>query len=244
MKVAVITGAGSGIGLAVTQLLAAKGYGLVLAGRKLETLENAAATAGKAGAAKVVVIPTDLAYSSQASELIDKAFNEFQRIDVLINNAGVASLESMGEVKQETLRVIFEINTFGPAAAIGRVWKIMKDQQQHADGGAGGVRGRIINISTLGTKDPFPGFFAYAASKAALNSFTRSIANEGRAVGILGFAVAPGAVETGMLRASFDEKMIPRSACLAAVEVGTVIVDCAEGLRDQDNGQVIWLSKS
>jgi NAD(P)-dependent dehydrogenase (short-subunit alcohol dehydrogenase family) len=96
-----------------------------------------------------------------------------------------------------------------------------------------------VNVSSIATVDPFPGFFAYAASKAALNLMTASAAKEGANVGIRAFAVAPGAVETPMLRASFDAKAVPPEACLEPESVARVIVACATGLRDADSGRVI-----
>ena len=97
----------------------------------------------------------------------------------------------------------------------------------------------MVNVSSMATQDPFPGFFAYAASKAALNLMARSCATEGREHGIRAFAVAPGAVETDMLRAAFGEDVIPREQTLDPDTVARVIVECVTGERDAQNGDTI-----
>jgi 3-oxoacyl-[acyl-carrier protein] reductase len=99
----------------------------------------------------------------------------------------------------------------------------------------------VVNVSTLGVMDPFPGFFAYAASKAALDSFTRSVAREGRSSGIRSYCVNPGAVETAILRANFSEKVLPREKTLKPEAVAEVIVRCIEGERTDDHGKSIAL---
>ncbi len=93
----------------------------------------------------------------------------------------------------------------------------------------------MVNVSSMASIDPFPGFSIYAASKLAVNMFTRCIAQEGlRAV-----AIAPGAVETPMLRGLFDESVIPRDKALDPAEVAKVIVDCITGNRAFESGEVI-----
>ncbi|MBL1218066.1 MAG: SDR family oxidoreductase [Planctomycetes bacterium] len=234
MKTAIVTGAGSGIGRAVALELVRREYALIIAGRTGTTLDQTKSLCGEVNPdADCQVIETDLLNPAQAVGLIDQAHEQCGTISVLINNAGIAPLESLGSVTQESVQQAFAINAVAPALMISRIWPIMVKQ--------GG--GRIVNVSSMATQDPFPGFLAYAASKCAVNSLARSIAGEGESVGIKGFAVAPGAVETGMLRSLFDEAMIPADACLSPAEVAQVIVDCADGLRDDENGQTILLNK-
>jgi NAD(P)-dependent dehydrogenase (short-subunit alcohol dehydrogenase family) len=103
--------------------------------------------------------------------------------------------------------------------------------------------GCIVNVSSLATTDPFPGFFAYAASKSALESLTRSAHGEGKRHGIRAFSVAPGAVETPLLRQNFSEKVLPHAATLDPEAVASLIVDCIEGRRDEDRGKSIAIKK-
>lgn len=227
-KVAVVTGAGSGIGRAAALLLARRGYTLVLAGRTIATLSEAVAEIG-AGAAHAAVC--DMADPAQARALVDGAAERFGRVDLLVNNAGFASLAPIDRTDDVLLARAFAVNTIGPGAAISAAWRHFKAQKS----------GCVVNVSTLGTEDPFPGFFTYAAAKAALDSFTRSCAKEGKAIGVRAFSVAPGAVETGMLRSMFNEKMIPKGVPLTPEAVAGVIAACACGERDGDNGKVIYL---
>lgn len=231
--VAIVTGASSGIGRATALRLADRGYRLALAARKREPLDKVAEEARAAGAPEVEAVVTDVGDASQVEALIDHAHRQFGRIDALINNAGYASLVPIGKMSREVIADSFAINAIGPAVAINRVFPIMQAQR----------RGRIVNVSTLGTRDPFNGFMVYAGAKAAVNLFVQSICREGARQNILGFAVAPGAVETPMLRSLFDEKKIPRSAALDPDEVAEIVVGCAVGERDHQAGETIFLSR-
>ncbi|MFG0331553.1 MAG: SDR family oxidoreductase [Phycisphaerales bacterium] len=233
MQVALITGGGSGIGLATALELAKRGFALCLAGRRGEVLEEAGALVRDAGAADVMLRWTDVSVEVESLELIERALEGLGRIDILINNAGSAPLQPVGTMKSTDITRCFEVNALAPAWMINAVWPHMVER--------GG--GRIVNVSSMSARDPFPGFFAYAGAKAALNSFTRSIATEGEPHGIRGFCVAPGAVETTMLRELFDESRIARDDTLTPEDVAQIIVACAVGERDEDNGRTIWVSK-
>ena len=229
--VAVITGASSGIGRAVALALARLGWRLCLAARHAHPLEQVADEARALGAADLMIKGTNIGIPAEAENLIDFTAEAFGRIDALINNAGLALLKPIGSMTAREIEQLFAVNAEGPAIAINRAWPVMV-----RNGG-----GRIVCVSTLGTRDPFAGFFGYAAAKCAMNSFVRSIAREGRAGNIRGFAVAPGAVETPMLRSMFDERALPAARCLQPADVADVIVACAVGQRDDMNGQTIWL---
>lgn len=231
--VAIITGASSGIGRAAALRLADRGYRLVLAARTADRLEHVAGEARQAGAARVEAVATDVGDPAQMESLIDHAKATFGRIDILINNAGYAPLIPVGQMDRHLIVDSFMINAVGPAVAINRVFPIMLAQRY----------GRIVNTSTLGTKDPFTGFMVYAGAKTATNLFAQSICREGAEHNVLGFTVAPGAVETPMLRALFDEKKIPREATLDADEVASIIVACACGERDHQAGETIYISR-
>jgi len=233
--VAILTGASSGIGRATALLLAREGWRVALGARRVGPLEavrhEATVAAGKAG--RAVASPTNVAQPAQVRMLVDAAMAKFGRIDALVNNAGFAPNLPIDRTDQSTIQKTFEINAIGPAIAIHCVWPIMAEQ--------GG--GRIVNISTLGSVDPFPGFFAYASSKAAVNVMALSCALEGKGDHIRAFAIAPGAVETPLLRELYDEQTIPPEACLSPEEVAQVIYECIDGQRDQDNGRTIFLQR-
>ncbi len=230
--VALVTGAGSGIGLASSLLLAKEGFDLVLVGRRREPLDAAATQIrSKTPGATVLVHPADVGDPDAASSIIHAAIDRFGRLDALVNNAGLAPLLPIDQTTPDTLRDAFNVNAIGPGALIAAAWPTFVAQRS----------GRVINISTMGTSDPFPGFFAYAAAKCAVNSYARSIAKEGAEHNIRGFAIAPGAVETPMLRGLFDESMLPREKTLTPHDIARIVVDCAHGRRDSENGTTIYV---
>jgi NAD(P)-dependent dehydrogenase (short-subunit alcohol dehydrogenase family) len=224
--VAIITGAGSGIGRAAARLLAQKGYDLALVGRRAEPLRETASLAGRG-----LVVEADITDAAACQRVISTTEEAFGRIDALVNNAGAAPLAPIEKSTPSLIREAFDINALGPAFLIYFAWPVFARQK----------RGCIVNISTMGTIDPFQGFFAYAAAKASVNLMARSCAKEGKAKGIRAFAIAPGAVETAMLRSNFPERMLPASKTLPPEGVAQVILDCLEGRRDAENGGVIVL---
>ncbi len=228
-SVSIVTGASSGIGLATARRLASAGHHVVMVGRTESTLNDAADSLDAPSG--TTAIAADIGDTDQARAIVSHTASDLGRIDVIVNNAGAAPLLPIDETTDEILDHTFRVNALGPAALISEAWPVLTAQRS----------GRIVNVSTLGTEDPFPGFFAYAASKAALNLMTKSCANEGAEHGIRAFAVAPGAVETPMLRGLFDESVIPKQACLDPDEIAAVITDCTLGNRDHDSGTVIWI---
>ncbi|MBL8758342.1 MAG: SDR family oxidoreductase [Phycisphaerae bacterium] len=233
--VAVITGAGSGIGRATAVLLAQRGYALVIMSRTREQLTETAALTG--ASERVEVVGGDVGDAAQCRHVVRRAVERFGRLDVLVNNAGLAPRKSVEGTSAEEIERCFRVNGMGPAWTIHHAWGVFKDQ--HARGLRATPSPCIVNVSTLGTIDPFPGFFAYASSKAGVNLMARSCAKEGRAMGVRAFAVAPGAVETPMLRAIFTEKEVPASKCLSPEDIARVIVGCVSGTFDQRNGETI-----
>ncbi len=226
--VAIVTGAGTGIGLALCQRLATRGYRLVLAGRRREPLESAAAALNT----ESLIHIADMGKPDDAQAVVDAAAEAFGRLDALVNNAGGGPLAPIDEHTPDMIRQTLETNTLGPAVAIARAWPIFIRQ------GAG----CIVNVSSRASVDPFPGFFAYAASKAGVNLLAKSAASEGAAHGIRAFAVAPGAVETPLLRALFDEATIPRNQTMAPDTVAAVIEACVIGDHDDKSGETIHVS--
>lgn len=233
--VAVITGAGSGIGRATALALGARGWRVVLAARTEGALRETAdlVRKGAPGAPDPIVIPTDVAEPDQVRALIDRAHAGAGRLDALVNNAGLATLLPIAKTDERAFLESLQVNSVAPALAILRAWPHFAAQRS----------GCVVNVSTMGTSDPFPGFFAYAAAKASVNLMARSCALEGKSIGVRAFAVAPAAVETPMLRSLFDLRTVPSKACLTPEDVARVIVDCVLGQRDADNGKTIFLAR-
>ena len=232
--VAIVTGAGSGVGRAIALLLAKRGYDLALAGRRKAPLAETAELAERrapSGNVSVAVIPTDMGDPRQVRRLIDETLTRFGRVDALVNNAGIVEFTSIDGADHEQLTRTLKVNTVGPGSAIYALWPTFRKQ---------GV-GCVVNISSAATQSPFPGLCAYAASKCALESFARSIANEAGDDDIRAYNVAPGAIETEMLRSFISEEQLPTEQCLTPEDVARVVVDLVTGDRREENGSTIRL---
>ena len=228
--VTLITGAGSGIGRALALQLAEAGHRLVLVGRTGSKLDSTATLAEAINPeGEIRCIEADISSSSEVQRVLDQVHHEHGGIDTLVNCAGIAPLVDLHEHDDQLLRDTFATNVFGPANMILGVLPEMKRRGS----------GCIINISSMASLDPFPGFFAYAASKAALDSLTRSLHKETAEHGIRAFTLNPGAVETPLLRSIISEQDYPSDRTIDPMEIATEIVDCIEGARDHQAGQVI-----
>ncbi len=228
-QVAIVTGAGTGIGRATALMLADRGFRLTLVGRRPDPLLEVSRTVGEK---RCLVIPADIGEATACEQIVGRTQRQFGRLDVLINNAGFAPLMAIDHTTPAIIDEIFRVNALGPAYLIHYAWHIFLDQG----------RGCIVNISTKGTVDPFSGFFGYAAAKASVNLMARSCAKEGRAIDIKSFAIAPGAVETEMLRALFSEEKLPKNETMPPERIASVVIECIEGKRDSENGQTIVVS--
>ncbi len=234
-RVAIVTGAGSGIGRATAVLLGARRWTVVLAGRGRAALEATAELVES----ETLVVAADVGTEEGARSIVGGAAGggaggACGRVDAIVNNAGVAPAKPVEAFGWGELEAMYRVNAIGPEVVIAEAWATLA--AQHA---AAGSIARIVSVSSMAMVDPFPGLTPYAASKAAVNLLTRGVANEGAAVGIKAFAVAPGAVETAMLRAIVSEADLPREQTLRPEEVAAVIVACAVGDRDEENGSVI-----
>ncbi len=228
--VAIVTGAGSGIGRETCLLLAEEGYALALVGRREQKLEAVRATIADSGCEQEMeVIVADLLEPSSAKSITTRTVDRWGRIDCLVNNAGNLTMAPIDQTTDDMLQKTFEVNTFSPARLIAASWPHFLRQE----------RGCVVNVSSMATADPFPGLSVYAAAKSALESLTRSIMNEGRSMGITAYVVAPGAVETPMLRSLWNQDELPPEQAMAPDEVARVIVDCVQGRREQDVGLTI-----
>ncbi len=235
---ALITGAGSGIGREVSILLASAGWRCVLAGRREDRLRE---TAGMLSGPSLTAA-CDLDSAAAAERLVGEAEAWAGPLDAVINNAGWSPVANIEATEGALIERIFATNAIAPAAIIARAWRAMASRARaHVAEGRRPPRVAIVNISTMGVHDPFEHLYAYASAKASLHLMTRCAANEGAALGVKAFAVAPGAVETKLLRQLADERVLPRQFTLSPRAVAEVIVACVRGERDADNGGVVWV---
>jgi short-subunit dehydrogenase len=220
--VALVTGASSGIGLATARLLAESGYDVMLTGRSAERLSQTRERIRGEQAVRVETRIADLGEPEEAARVVRETIEGFGRLDVLVNNAGMASVRTIPDCEDGYIRENFALNVFGPMSAIREAWAHW----------VGRRAGCVVNISSWAAMDPFPGFFVYGSTKAALNGVTRSCHADGADAGVRAFSVCPGAVETPMLRASFDEATVGQRVVPGALGCG----DCGGGVRARRAG--------
>lgn len=223
--VAIVTGAGSGIGRACAALLAAEGWRVVLAGRREAPLrETASILPDGAGIVHAADVTAD-----GASAALVAAASAAGALRGVVANAGLAELAAIEETDRPLLERHLAVNLVAPALLVAAAVPALR--------AAGG--GRIAVVSSLAAADPFPGFFAYAAAKAGAESLARSVAAELADDGIEAWSLAPGAVETPMLRGLFDESVVPREAATDPADVARVVADAVLGRRPEPSGAVI-----
>ena len=172
MKIALVTGAGSGIGRAVAVALAVAGHAVVLAGRRKDALEETAATIGAAGGTALAV-PTDVTDPASVAALFDRTKAAYGRLDVLFNNAGInVPPIPMEDLTLDQWRAVVDTNLTGPFLCAQHAIRLMKAQAPRG--------GRIINNGSISAQVPRPHSAPYTATKHAITGLTRSIALDGR----------------------------------------------------------------
>jgi NAD(P)-dependent dehydrogenase (short-subunit alcohol dehydrogenase family) len=182
-KVAIITGAGNGIGLAIARAFAAEGAKVVIADINPRAGQQAAAELGDAALA----VPADVAEEAQVVRMVEAAIAHFGRVDILVNNAGVVAHKLLIEMERDTWDRQIDVQLTGP-------FLVSKHVARHMIGN--GVRGRIVNISSVSALMGRVKGGAHCASKAGLTLLTKVLAMELGQYGITVNAVAPGLVET------------------------------------------------
>ena len=231
-KTALITGAGGGVGRATALLMADAGYAVVLAGRTEATLNEAVAyIREELPDAALHAHPCDVTDSGQVQALVDATLARYGRIDALANCAGSAPLQSITQMTDDIIDAAIDVNLKSVLYLTRAVWPAFRKQKS----------GAVCNVSSMASIDPFVGFNVYAAAKAGVNLFTRAAADEGKRFNLIAAAVAPGAIETAMLRQNFPEKMIPASKTLDPLVVAGVIRNVLTGARKVELGEVIPL---
>jgi len=229
-SVVVVTGGGRGIGRAISERFAEAGAQVVAAARSVQELEETRSLIEYRGGQCHVQV-ADVCSSDDIESLMENTRQRFGRIDVLVNNAGVAPQAGIEELDDSLFETIMLVNVAAIYRGCRAVWPIMKQQE-------GGV---IINLSSMASLDPFPGFTAYGAAKAWVNAWTRGLADEGKKHGIRVFAVAPGAVETRMLRDPFPN--FPPEQALQPQDVADMVFTLAQPACRHTTGQTIFVKK-
>ena len=182
-KVAVVTGASSGIGEATARSLSARGASVVLAARSEEKLSFLAREISAAGG-RALVVETDVADRASVKGMIERAVGEFGFLDVLVNNAGLGLSGRVADLRPGDLRYVFDVNLLGPLHCIQEVLPYMPEG------------GRIINVSSVVGKRAIPKVGGYCATKFALNALSDALRVEIADRGISVTSVYPGTTRT------------------------------------------------
>ncbi len=193
-KVAIVTGGGQGIGRAITLDLAEAGIDVVVADINLEMAETAAAEAAAAGSAPLA-FELNVADARNVEALVEKVTEKYGRIDYLINNVGITRDALMMRMGDDAWQAVIDVNLTGTYLCSKAVIRVMMKQRD----------GRIVNISSVVGAMGNAGQTNYAASKAGVVGFTKSLAREVAARGITVNAVAPGFIQTAMTDALPDK---------------------------------------
>jgi NAD(P)-dependent dehydrogenase (short-subunit alcohol dehydrogenase family) len=194
-RVALVTGAGSGIGRAVSLALNSDGYSVVLAGRRASELERTAAIAER-GDVPMLVVPTDITQPDAVAALFDRTKEAFGRLDVLFNNAGTgAPAIPMEDLTFEQWSAVVAVNLNGAFLCAQHAIRLMKSQEPRG--------GRIINNGSISAHTPRPNTVAYTATKHAILGLTKSISLDGRK-----YDIACGQIDIGNAATEMTERMI------------------------------------
>jgi NAD(P)-dependent dehydrogenase (short-subunit alcohol dehydrogenase family) len=208
-----VTGGARGIGHAIARAFARAGAQVAIAGRTKETLARAAETIEKECARPVLPIPADVAKEGDCERLISATVDRFGAVDILVNDAALFAVRPLIDVDAAEAARFFAVNAIGPliaARAFAR-WAIA-----HKRGGV------IVNVSSIAAGKPAQDLALYSASKAALESLTRSMAVEWAGHGLRVNAVAPGHVATNGVLEDLRTGRLDEEAVLARIPLGRI----------------------
>jgi 3-oxoacyl-[acyl-carrier protein] reductase len=192
-KVAIVTGASNGIGRAIAERLADDGAIVVVNYSKSSEKAQQVVVGIQAKGGKALAVQTDMSQVAEARRLVIDTVKQFNRLDILVNNAGKFMPKPLDDTTEEEFDSVIALNAKGPYFAMQEAAKVLKDG------------GRIVNISTGGTHLHFPGATAYLGSKAALEQYTKGLAQELASKGVTVNTVSPGFTETGMMTEEYRQ---------------------------------------
>ena len=193
-KIALVTGASSGIGKACALALLKEGWQVVLIGRRADALAAAVAEAGP-NAGNAHAIPTDLSKEPEVKALFDQIRSRFGRLDLVFNNAGISLPYTLpGDLSGDEWRRAVDINLNGAFYTLSHAFKLMQEQSPQG--------GRIINNGSISAHVPRPGSIAYTATKHAISGLTRAASLDGRP-----YSIAVGQIDIGNVASDMTLKM-------------------------------------
>jgi NAD(P)-dependent dehydrogenase (short-subunit alcohol dehydrogenase family) len=194
-KVAVVTGASSGIGKACALALLKAGWQVALVGRRAEALQATLVEAGELGA-QALAVPTDVSQDAEVAALFNTVVAKWGRVDLLFNNAGISIPYTLpGDMAADTWKHAVDVNLNGAFYCLSHAFKHMQTQSPQG--------GRIINNGSISAHAPRPGSIAYTATKHAISGLTRAANLDGR-----GFDIAVGQIDIGNVASDMTLKMV------------------------------------
>ena len=223
-RVAIVTGAGRGIGKAATLELVARGWRVVAVSRRPTFAKTAS----------IEPLAADVSDPDAVASVVEHVTDHHGRVDAVVHCAGLAPAVPVADTSVAQWRDVIDTNLSAAFYLAKAAWEPMKRQ-------GGGV---FVNISSMAARDPFPGFGAYAAAKAGLNLFSLVLAREGFPHKIRVHTIAPGAVETEMFRALMSEGQFGRDRTLDPADVARLIARCVDGELPYTSGEVIYVHKT
>jgi NAD(P)-dependent dehydrogenase (short-subunit alcohol dehydrogenase family) len=194
-RIALVTGASSGIGKACALALLREGWSVALAGRRLEALQAAVAEAGPEAAARALPIACDVGDEAAVAALFEQLHARFGRLDLLFNNAGVSPRATTpDDLSGAEWRQAVDTNLHGMFYCLSHAFRMMRAQQPQG--------GRIINNGSISAHAPRPGSIAYTATKHAVSGLTKTASLDGRP-----FDIAVGQIDIGNVASDMTERM-------------------------------------
>lgn len=237
-RVAIVTGASRGLGRAMALALAAAGADVAAAARSRPDLEETAHAVERRGR-RAIAVPTDVASYAEVEALVARAADALGRLDIVVNNSGIATVAPIADMAPEEFRRILEVNLLGVFHGCRAAAPRLIAQRA----------GKVINLSSVLATAGLSGYAAYAASKGGVISFTRALAVEWARHNIQVNAIAPGWFVTDMNEAAFGDERV-RERLLRDVparrpgrpeEIGPLAVYLASSASDFMTGQTVFL---
>jgi len=237
-KVAIVTGASRGLGRAMAVALADAGADVAVASRSKADLEETAQAVEQAGG-RALVVTTDVTSYAAFETLVETTVSQLGRIDVLVNNSGVARVKPLVEWEPDEWRALLDVNLAGVFNGCRAVGPYLIAQRS----------GKVVNVSSMLAAVGLSGYSIYSATKGAIVSFTRTLGVEWARHGIQVNAIAPGWFSTDMSAPAFDvprlaERLlrdIPARRTGRPEEIGPLVVYLASAASDFMTGQTLFL---
>lgn len=224
-KTVLITGAGRGLGRHMALAFAAAGANLVIAARTQQELEKVSDEIKTRGR-EVCISATDVSNHAAVGDMVVRAREQFERIDILVNNAAVVLAKPLSALSEKDWDHTFDVNVKGMFLVSKLVSDVMIEQRQ----------GKIINVCSIAARLGFPLLTAYCASKAAMIGFTQAAASELAAYNIQVNAVCPGLMETGFAEEVFED--MSRYSAVSADDIKTSIISHVPAGRSAELSEI------